>query len=56
MDDVSLLSDVSTLEKDVNNIIEGESSAGLRLNPAKCKIITDDFSSIEATHVFKDFI
>ena len=37
MDDVSLSSDVSTLEKDINTIIEAEYSTGLRLNPAKCK-------------------
>ena len=29
MDDVSLSSDVSTLEKDINTIIEAESSTGL---------------------------
>ena len=39
MDDVSLSSDVSTLEKDINTIIEAESSTGLRFNPAKCEII-----------------
>ena len=31
MNDVSLLSDVSTLETDVNTIIEAVSSTGLRL-------------------------
>ena len=46
IDDVSLSSDVSTLEKDVNTIIEAESSTRLRLNPAKCDIIMDDFSFI----------
>ena len=55
-DDVSLSSDVSTLEKDINTIIEAESSTGLRLNPAKCEIIMDDFSFNETMHVFKDFI
>ena len=39
MDDVSLSSEVSTLEKYINTIIEAESSTGLRLNPAKCEII-----------------
>ena len=56
MNDVSLSSDVSTLERDINTIIEAESSTGLRLNPAKCKIIMDDFSFIETMHVIKDFI
>ena len=54
---VSLSSDVSTLEKkDVNTIIEAESCTGLTLNPAKCEIIMNDFSSNETMRVFKDFI
>ena len=56
MDDVSLSTDASTMEKDINTIIEAESARGRRLNPAKCEIIMDDFSSIETMHVFKDFI
>ena len=56
MDDVSLSSDVSTLEKDINTITEAESSTELRLNPAKCEIIMNDFRSIETMNVFKDFI
>ena len=55
MDDVSLSPDVSTLEKDINIIIEAESSTELGLKPAKCDIIMDDFSSIETMNVFKDF-
>ena len=38
MDDLSLSSDLSTLEKDVNTIIEAESVTGLWLNPSKCEI------------------
>ena len=56
MDVVSLLSDVSTLEKDINTITEAESSTGLRLNPIKYEIIMDDFNSIETMHVFKYFM
>ena len=56
MNDVSLSSDVSTLENDVSTIIEAESSTGLRLNPEKCEMIVDDFSFIETMHAFKDFI
>ena len=56
IDDLSLSSDLSTLEKDVNSIIEAESVTGLRLNPSKCEIIMDDFSSVETMNVFKDFI
>ena len=56
IDDVSLSSDVRPLEKDINTIIEAESSTWLWLNPAKCEIIMDDFSSIETMHVFKNFI
>ena len=57
MDDVSLSSEVSTLEKrHQNTLIEAESFTGLRLNSAKYEIIMDDFSSIETIHVFKDLI
>ena len=44
IDDLSLSSDLSTLEKDVNTIIEAESVTGLRLIPRKCEIIMDDFN------------
>ena len=56
MDDLSICSDLSTLEKDVNTIIEAESVTGLRLNPSKCEIIMDDFNSVENMNVFKDVI
>ena len=56
MDDISL-SDLLTLKKDINKIIESEASTGLKkLNAAKCEIIMDDFSLIDSMEVFKEFI
>ena len=39
VDDISLSSDLPTLEKDINKIIKSEASTGLKLNAAKCEII-----------------
>ena len=53
IDDISLSSDLLTLEKDVNKVIESEASTGLKLNAAKCEIIMHHFSLTDFMEGFK---
>ena len=52
MNDIYLSSDLLTLEKDINKIIESEASTGVKFNVAKCEINMDDFSLIDSMEVF----
>ena len=56
MDDISLLGDIPTLEKDITKIIEVEATTGLRLNVAKCEIIMKNFTLIARRKILNDFI
>ena len=56
MDDISLSGELGTVEGDVEAIIQSASEIGLKLNQAKCEIIMEDFSMIDSSSIFKNFI
>jgi len=56
MDDVTLLGDLHTVEKDVLTIIESSTETGLRLNMDECEITSEDFTEIDTLATFRDFI
>ena len=56
IDDLSMLSDLFTLAKDVETIVKAETSTKLMLNTAKCEIIMDDFTNLDSFPIFRDFI
>ena len=56
MDDVTLSGDLLTVESDIKTIVESSSETGLCLNMSKCEIIMDDFTQIDASPIFRDFI
>ena len=56
IDDLSMSSDLLTLAKKVETIVNAETYTGLKLNTAKCEIIMDDFTDLDSFHIFKDFI
>ena len=56
IDDLFMSSDLLTLAKDVETIINAETSTELKLNTAKCEIILDDLTNLDSFSIFKDFI
>ena len=53
IDDMSISSDLLTLAKDVETIVQAETSTGLKLNTAKCEIIMDDFTNLDSFPIVK---
>jgi len=58
MDNITISGKLKTVEQDIITIMDSQTETGLRLklNSAKCKIITDDFTRIDNTDTFRDFI
>ena len=55
MDDLTLFRDLETVEKDVTTIQDATTTTGLQLNTCKCEIISEDFTRISTSSVFRDF-
>jgi len=58
MDNITISGKLKTVEQDIITIMDSQTETGLRLklNSAKCEIITDDFTRIDNTDTFRDFI
>jgi len=56
MDDITLVGDLRTVETDVNTINNATNETGLKLNRAKCEIITEDFAAIADSSILAEFV
>jgi len=56
MDDVTLLGDLVTIEKDIITITESSPDTGLHLNTSKCDLIMEDLTPAEGLATLKDFV
>jgi len=56
MDDVTLVGDISTVEADVNTILDHSAETGLQLNLGKCEIVTDNPEIIPDSSVLSHFV
>ena len=46
IDDLYMLSDLLTLAKDAETVVQAKTSTGLKRNTAKCEFILDDFTNL----------